>query len=295
MRWRWEDCRVAFRVFLSYRRGVSDTWAGRLYDHLTGEFGEENVFFDVDNIDYGEDFRSVIRDYLEQVSAVVAVVGPDFASARLADPNDFVRLELLEALAQEKLLVPVLVANAQMPTPDMLPAELQALCYRNAARLRVDPDFRSDAQRLIASLRRRRAPQPNTASATAPEMARTPEAITAPEITNARTSNDSETTAKPPAERDKAGPESTTRATARAIRIDYLLLGAAILLAVGVGASLLSAGIFNLVKGEDEVQTPTTIARVQLIFGILVLLLLIPLGIWLRTRIRRDDDSASMR
>ncbi len=38
------------RVFLSYRRADDLFLAGRLRDRLAEDFGEENVFFDVDSI-----------------------------------------------------------------------------------------------------------------------------------------------------------------------------------------------------------------------------------------------------
>ena len=39
-----------------------------------------------------------------------------------------------------------------MPSPDVLPDELEALAYLNAMRLRPDPDFTADVARLIAGI-----------------------------------------------------------------------------------------------------------------------------------------------
>ena len=41
-----------------------------------------------------------------------------------------------------------------MPGPDQLPADLESFAYRNAAPLRADPDFDTDAARLVRDLRR---------------------------------------------------------------------------------------------------------------------------------------------
>jgi hypothetical protein len=97
---------------------------------------------DVDSIDFGQDFRDAIRSRMADADALVVVIGPGFDPARLAHANDFVRLELLEAFNQDKLIVPVVIEGASMPGPDDLPAKLKALSYRNAAPLRPDPDFR---------------------------------------------------------------------------------------------------------------------------------------------------------
>lgn len=145
---------VAGCVFISYRRTDNRHVAGRLRDRLAEAFGESNVFFDVDAIEFGQDFRKAIRSRMADADAVVVVIGAAFDPARLAEPNDFVRLELLEAFNQDKVIVPVVIEGASMPGPDQLPAELEDLSYRHAAPLRPDPDFRSDAEHLIDSLRR---------------------------------------------------------------------------------------------------------------------------------------------
>ena len=53
---------------------------------------------------------------------------------------------------QGKRPIPVLVGDARMPSPDVLPDELEALAYLNAMRLRPDPDFTADVARLIAGI-----------------------------------------------------------------------------------------------------------------------------------------------
>ncbi|MFP5316787.1 MAG: toll/interleukin-1 receptor domain-containing protein [Acidimicrobiia bacterium] len=145
---------MTIRVFISYRRGDTKHFAGRLRDHLAHRFGDDNVFFDVYSIDLGSDFRAAIREQLAAVDAVILMIGPQFNTSGLANEHDYVRLELLEALEQDKHIVPVLVEDAQMPSSRELPSELEPLSYRHAALLRPDPDFRGDVGRLISSLER---------------------------------------------------------------------------------------------------------------------------------------------
>src|SRR5215207_7336073 len=111
------------RLFISYRRTDVRPWAGRLSDRLIDRFGADNVFFDVDSILPGMDFREVIRDTIEQTDAVLILIGDNWDAARLHDANDFVRMELEEALRQGRFVVPVLVGQlVEMPAPSALPA-----------------------------------------------------------------------------------------------------------------------------------------------------------------------------
>jgi hypothetical protein len=147
------------RVFISYRRSDSRHVAGRLRDALAAAFGDDDVFLDVDSVGFGDDFREVVRGTLAQVDAVLVVIGPSWDPERLQAPNDFVRMELIEALDLGKRVVPVLLDDTLMPSTAALPHELEALSYRNAAPLRADPDFKHDVERLIDQLRRACQPQ----------------------------------------------------------------------------------------------------------------------------------------
>src|SRR5437868_8786600 len=102
------------RVFISYRRSDCAGHAGRLYDQLSEHFGEHNVFMDVDRIGPGADFVSVIKKSVISCDVLLAVIGRRWLSAdgstnRLADPDDFVRLEIVSALRQGIFIIPVLM------------------------------------------------------------------------------------------------------------------------------------------------------------------------------------------
>ena len=96
----------------------------------------------------------MINATLQGVDALIVVVGPNFELDRLSQPNDYVRMEILEALRLGKGIVPVLVDEATMPGPDQLPANMESFAYRNAAPLRANPDFDTHAARLVRDLRR---------------------------------------------------------------------------------------------------------------------------------------------
>ncbi len=151
-------------VFISYRRGETAGHAGRLFDAMAERFGERNVFMDVD-MEPGIDFPSRIKEVIGACRVLVVVMGPQWATLpgdeglpRVADPEDFVRMEVEAALRRpEVTVIPVLVAGAQMPEPEKLPEGLRELANRNALEL-SDLRWRHDVGRLIRALETRLAP-----------------------------------------------------------------------------------------------------------------------------------------
>src|SRR5918995_5350921 len=127
------------KVFISYRREDSAAYAGRLYDAVVGQFGEDNVFMDLE-LAPGVDFVEQITDSVGACEVLIEVIGPTWATikddeggVRIANPDDFVRLELEIALRRPDVtVIPVLVAGARMPDRGSLPSELEAITRRNA-------------------------------------------------------------------------------------------------------------------------------------------------------------------
>jgi TIR domain len=127
------------RVFICYRREDTAAHAGRLYDAMVNRFGERNVFMDVD-LAPGVDFVERITEVVSACQVLIVVMGPHWATVededgdvRIADPEDFVRLEVETALRRPDVTpIPVLVSEARMPKREALPPELQPLTRRNA-------------------------------------------------------------------------------------------------------------------------------------------------------------------
>ena len=146
-------------IFISYRREDSQGEAGRLFDDLTLAFSERDVFMDVDAIQPGRDFRKAIQESVLQCRVLLCIIGVDWLSCahatggpRLNDPNDYVRLEIAEALRRDIPVIPVLVQGARMPKLEELPPDLIDLAYRNAVEL-AHARWKSDVQVLIRALR----------------------------------------------------------------------------------------------------------------------------------------------
>ena len=145
-------------IFISYRRGDSAAWAGRIWEHLTGAFGPERVFMDVDSINLGEDFLDVIERYIDLIDVMLVIIGQrsvDAADAqgrrRLDLDGDFVAIEVGRALERGCRVVPLLVDQASMPEAEELPPRLSVLARRHAVDV-SHAAFARDMERLISSL-----------------------------------------------------------------------------------------------------------------------------------------------
>lgn len=126
--------------------------SGRLCDRLIDALGAERVFFDVESIPPGADFRNAIRDAIDRIDTMLVMIGPAWAPERLAEPDDVVRFELVNAFESGKHVIPVLVGDTAMPAARRFPEELRHLPAAHAARIRGGPDFRRDAKALLDAL-----------------------------------------------------------------------------------------------------------------------------------------------
>jgi hypothetical protein len=145
-------------IFVSYRRDDSSGHAGRLFDRLVHHFGKDRIFMDIDNIEPGEDFVTVIENAVGSCEILIAVIGRSWISSPddsrwLDNPNDFVRLEIGAALNRDIRVIPVLVQKAVMPKSQDLPDELSRLSRRNALEL-SDHRWQFDVDQLIGALER---------------------------------------------------------------------------------------------------------------------------------------------
>ena len=113
---------------------------------------------DVDSIPFGVDFRDLIRHTVRECKVLIAVIGERWLGfsaehrCKILDPDDFVRIELEEAINIKLPIVPVLVDGTLMPSENDLPESLEGLCYFNAARVACGADFDIHIKRLILGL-----------------------------------------------------------------------------------------------------------------------------------------------
>lgn len=143
------------RVFISYRRGDTTIYAGRLFDSLAAALGDDQVFMDLDAIEPGADFVEHIEREVGNCEILLALIGRGWVDVtdaegrrRLEDEQDFVRLELATGLSRDIRVIPVLVQGAPMPRAEQLPEDLKTLARRNAIEI-GDERWRQDFGRLL--------------------------------------------------------------------------------------------------------------------------------------------------
>jgi hypothetical protein len=148
--------RGMYLLFISYRRSDSCDITDRIYDRLKDVFGRDAIFKDIHSIPLGIDFRDFLITAVQQCQIQLVIIGPTWLQAadregnqRLTHPSDWVRIEIEAALCRPIPVIPVLVKNATLPLPDELPPSIRELAYRNATKVRPDPDFHRDVDRLI--------------------------------------------------------------------------------------------------------------------------------------------------
>jgi hypothetical protein len=136
------------RVFVSYRHQDSEADAGRLYDTLAAELGQEALYKDVENIAIGRNWKRAVREALADSAAVLFVMGPDW---RLSPAIEF---ELQLALASDVPVVPILVRKADLvQLTSGLPAPLSEISERKAVTVN-HASWSRDCRELLEMLKR---------------------------------------------------------------------------------------------------------------------------------------------
>jgi hypothetical protein len=145
-------------VFVSYRIADSAAHAGRLADALRTYFGSNSVFLSADDMVPGATWRNELVNQLRGCRVVLAVVGPTWSrvagadgTPRLLNQDDIVRMEIREALALGRPVMPVLVGGAQLPSASELPADISPLLSRSIAEVR-DNHWESDVEGIARAI-----------------------------------------------------------------------------------------------------------------------------------------------
>lgn len=143
------------KIFISYRRSDSKAITDRIFAWLTEQFGRGTVFYDIDSIGPGEDWRAHIRDEVGKARVVLAIISGSWLAAmqeRFADPKDVLRFELETALARGISVIPVLIERTGMPKAQELPVSLARLPDLNAATVHEARYFFTDMDALAERL-----------------------------------------------------------------------------------------------------------------------------------------------
>jgi sugar phosphate isomerase/epimerase len=150
---------VVSGIFISYRHTDGAGYAGRIFDRLQAEFGATRVYRDVDSIASGTNFPDEIARQLARCNVVLVVIGPAWCDARnaaggrrLDDTDDWVRIEVAQALKRDICVIPVTVGGANLPDASALPEDLRDLIRRQSRELRDGDTWRGDLDLLVQQI-----------------------------------------------------------------------------------------------------------------------------------------------
>jgi FHA domain-containing protein/TIR domain-containing protein len=141
-------------VFISYRRVDTKAIAGRICDRLVSHYSDADVFFDVDRIPFGVDFRTYIRDEIARSRVVLAIIGNAWRRNDVdnAAGADYVQIEIELGFSMGVPIIPVLIDDAVMPEAADLPESIRNLAYLNACAVDSGRDFHANLKSLIEQI-----------------------------------------------------------------------------------------------------------------------------------------------
>lgn len=163
------------KLFISYRR-VDAYEVNRLVKALRQEYGESNIFYDVESIELGDNWPKLLESALNEASAIIIIIGPSWlhlqheesGKRRIDLETDWVRKEVIRTIQRKQenpdlLVIPLLIGEALVPQKEHLDKELQPLCDFQAMTLKNTGhivDFVAIKNKLVASNIFRNSPLP---------------------------------------------------------------------------------------------------------------------------------------
>jgi hypothetical protein len=152
---------MALHVFISYRSDDTGETASRLCRELERVFGQETIFLDQERIGGGTNWPERLRVEVRRASVVLLLIGrrwltiqdPETGDRRLNVPEDWVRLEVEEAIQSGCQIVPILVEGARpLSHADLRTIEsISGLADLHAMALRRR-EWDSDLSRVVSVL-----------------------------------------------------------------------------------------------------------------------------------------------
>jgi TIR domain len=149
---------MARKIFISYRREDAGANVLGISQYLEHQFGPKNVFIDVD-MRAGAYFPTVLKQRLAKSKVMLVLIGPEWINAahqdggrRLDKPDDWVRLEIAQALKRNMPIIPVRVGNTFLPNREHLPSDIRGLLDHQAVSVTL-AGFRHEMASLTRDIR----------------------------------------------------------------------------------------------------------------------------------------------
>ena len=131
-------------VFINYRTGDGQDMATLLETKLAEVFGPDQVFLDSKGLPPGRPFPEELHRRLRECAVLLVLIGDNWLSVRDGNGNrridgdeDYVRVEIRESIRRSKVVLPILLNAAPLPSRDELPPDIALLSLFQFRRLRA--------------------------------------------------------------------------------------------------------------------------------------------------------------
>ena len=149
------------KIFINYRHVDHPDFVERLRDWFALRYGRDGVFMDFDTIPPFTRFADHIRKRVTECEVLVAIIGPnwlDLLTERVDHPeDDYVRLEIVQALQEGKLIAPICIKGARVPRLHELPPDLRPMLDYHVAHLDSGRMFLDNIEGILDALEQRMA------------------------------------------------------------------------------------------------------------------------------------------
>ncbi|HST36176.1 MAG TPA: 4a-hydroxytetrahydrobiopterin dehydratase [Allosphingosinicella sp.] len=146
------------QIFINYRRDDTGEAAQALYTQLGQNFSIAKLYMDFGSLEPGSIWPDRIRGALAASDAMLCLIGEswltlddEYGRRRIDARDDWVRLEIEQALEQGIKIYPILLGRARMPAAEALPESIAELSGRQSWRLTRD-NWLGDLRVLVSQL-----------------------------------------------------------------------------------------------------------------------------------------------
>lgn len=144
------------KIFINYRHLDHPDFVERLRDWFALRYGRDSVFMDFDTIPPFTRFADHIRKRVTEADVLVAIIGPlwlEILTERIDHPeDDYVRLEIAQAIQEGKLIAPICIKGARVPRLHELPPDLRPMLDYNVAHLSGGRTFLDSIDGILDAL-----------------------------------------------------------------------------------------------------------------------------------------------
>jgi TIR domain-containing protein len=142
-------------LFFSYRRSEYSHWlVGRLVSQLESIFGSRCAFWAPETIVPGVEWGTVLMQAITKSLICLVVIDKNWNIPKLHRPNDWVHQDILEAINQHTIVIPIVIDDVQMPEQTLWPADIAAVSRIQYKKLdgRSEASFRLSMDQLAQSI-----------------------------------------------------------------------------------------------------------------------------------------------